>query len=512
MQQEPRAPERVYPTGPPPRGIAGLLAILFNDAGRATGSASVLTVLCLAAWVESLVLEVPAAAKLVIAAGLLPGATLALPVVGVLLAQRLTPDFRQLGGPAQMGVWRRAGRARAWPLPHGALALPALRLHAAAICAQAGRVETLSRGARAALTAELAAALASLEPGPAAEAVITECIARVRRWEEQAAGLPPVGAKLYVRHDPLSLRAEQVRRIAARYGVVADRLNYFWNGQVLLVPPACSYRTIAVLIDALTAAGVANSGRPLPLQITVQGALGDDAKLIAIAQLLASGMDLRVEGPERRGDEGNLIARGKFTPEPVGGVVGRTRTDFLYSLVWSVVPDVPEGYADQHHGDLRVTQTLSAALLAARGAPAGPHAQRLAARWHEFAQGITALCAEWGVADAVRATYLGTPFAEVRPSIERLLAAKAVAPQLARGARRERDAALAMVELQMAVDRVRSSGGLRRVRFGSPGYPAGVRVRNVRVGLRAVRRAIRDGRRVTMVSRAGDTLTVMLDR
>jgi hypothetical protein len=215
--------------------------------------------------------------------------------------------------------------------------------------------------------------------------------------------------------------------------VPSDTLNYFWHGQVLLLPPARSHRTLAALIDALLAGGVADDGRPLPLQITLQGALGDGAKLIALIQLLASGLDYAIEGPERRGDEGNLIARGKLPPERVVGDPGRERSDFLFASVWATVPDLAAaGWADQHHRDLRVAQTLAAALLAAERPPRerSRTERRLAAHWREFADGFARLCAAWGMADVPEARFLDLPFAEVRPRVERLLARQEADPLL----------------------------------------------------------------------------------
>jgi hypothetical protein len=294
--------------------------------------------------------------------------------------------------------------------------------------------------------------------------------------------------------------------------VPSDTLNYFWKGQVLLLPPCRSHRTLAALIDALIDAGVADADRPLPLQITVQGALGDDAKLVALVQLLASGLDLTVEGPERRGDEGNLIARGKRAPEPVHDDGGRERTDFLFSLVWSAVPEmVAAGYGEQHLRDLRVVQSLSAALLAS-GAPEprGRADARLASTWEAFAGDLRRLCAAWGAGGAVEQQYLDVPFADVRPAIERLLARKAAEPDLCAAARRLRDRALGLIELQCAVNRVRAAGRLRRVRFGrvdgtdEPEH-------SLRGGLRRARRAIRRGGRVVAVTRAGETLRILIE-
>ena len=503
----------VLPAPVPPRGLRGLLAISFMSAARGTVSGYVVGILCLGVWVGALVAGAPAAVLLCVALVVLPGGLLVVPVVGVLHGQRLPLDYRQLGVREQLGLWLRGPRPGRWPLPAGALTDPAVRRHAALIGARAGQIAPLSPGARAVVAADLRGELAGVRDPAAAARLIDEAIGRVARWEEGAAGLPPVGGKLYLRHDPLSKRAAEVRRTAARLGVPSDKLNYFWHGQVLLLPPARSHRTLAALVDALLAAGVADAGAPLPLQITVQGALGDDAKLIALAQLLASGLDLVVQGPERRGDEGNLIARGRYAPQPVAGDPGRDRSDFLFSLVWATVPDIAAaGYADQHHRDLRVVQTLSTALLAAQraGAVRDPRDARLASVWEEFAGGFVRLCSAWGVGDAVRARYLNVPFATVRPGIERLLARKAEEPELCLLARRLRDRALALVELTVAVQRVMSTGRVRRISLRWAGE-AHDEDQPLRPGLRRVRRAIRAGARVALITRAGDTMQVILD-
>ena len=501
-----------------PRGLRGLLAISFLSAGRGTVTGYLVGLLCLGAWIVCLAVRAPLAIVLFTVLVVLPAGLLVVPVVGVLQGQRLPADYRQLGARSQLSLWLlslwlRGSRFHPWPLPAGALTDPVIRRQAALISARADRISPLARGARAVLVAELRAALREVRDPATAAARIDATVGRVVRGEEAGAGLPPVGAKLYLRHDPLSARAAKARRAAARLGVPSDKLNYFWPGQVLLLPPARSYRTLAALIDALLAAGVADPGRPLPLQITVQGALGDEAKLIALAQLLASGLDLAIEGPERRGDEGNLIARGRLRPEPVAGEPGRDRTDFLFSLVWATVPAIAAaGYADQHHRDLRVVQTFAAALLATRRPTAGrsPLETRLAALWTEFAEDLTRLCTAWGTAKAVQNRYLDVPFAAVRPGLEQLLARKAAEPDLGAGARRLRDRTLALIELTLVVARLTATGRVRRVRLG---WADGAVERDLgfRGGLRRVRRAIRAGARVALVTRTDGIMQILLD-
>ena len=496
----------------PPRGLCGLLAISFLSAGRGTVTGYLIGLVCVGVWVACLATGAPPAVLLLTALVVLPGGLLVVPVVGVLQGQRLPLDYRQLSARSQLGLWLRGPRLRSWPLPAGALTDPAIRRHAALISARAVRIAPLARGARAALAAQLRSSLAGVRDPAAAAVLIDEAIGRVWRWEEAAAGLPPVGAKLYLRRDPLTARAAHARYAAARLGVPSDKLNYFWHGQVLLLPPARSYRTLASLIDALLESAVADAGAPLPLQITVQGALGDEAKLIALVQLLASGLDLAVEGPERRGDEGNLIARGRLPPEPVAGEPSRERTDFLFGLVWATVPAIAAaGYADQHHRDLRVVQNLAAALLAARRRAAHPGGNAgLAAMWSEFARDLVRLCTAWGVGDAVQAPYLDAPFAAVRPGVERLLARKAEAPDLRLAARRLRDRTLALVELTLAVERFAAAGPLERVRVRWAGAEREDELR-FGAGLRYVRWAVRAGGRVALLARAGETMQVLLD-
>ena len=508
-------PNRI-PTGPvgPPRGLRGLLAISFLSAARGTVTGYLIGLTCVGIWIACLASGAPAGLVLFTAVVVLPAGLLVLPVVGVLTGQRLPPDYRQLGMRTQLRLWLPAVRGRGlWPLPAGALADPLIRRHAALIAERAPRILPLPRGARAALVAELGTVLHGIDDRATAAALVDEAIDRVLRWEEAATGLPPVGAKLYLRHDPLSPRAAQARHAAARLGVPSDKLNYFWHGHVLLLPPARSCRTLAALVDALLTAGIADEGVPLPLQITIQGALGDEAKLIALTQLLASGLDLAVEGPERRGDEGNLIARGRFAPEPVAGDPGRDRTDFLFALLWATVPAMAAaGYADQHHRDLRVVQTLAAALLAARrpGRTRGPLDARLATVWNEFAADLTRLCSAWGVGEAVEQRYLDVPFAAVRPGIERLLARKAAEPDLCRAVRRLRERTLILIELTLVAARLTAEGGVRRVRLGwTDGRPA--QELGFRRGLRRARRAIRAGARVALGTRAGTTIHILID-
>jgi hypothetical protein len=501
----------------PPRGLRGLLAIAYAGLGRATVAGVIAVIVFAGLPILSLAAGAPRLLFVFSAGVALPAGLLVLPVAGVLQSQRLPLDYRQLGARAQLGLWLRGPRTASWPLPAGALTDPAIRQHAGQIAARSDRILALSRGARAALTAELRSALAGPTDPALVPALIDDAITRIARWEDAAAGLPPIGAKLYLRHDPVSRRAARARRAAARLGVPSDSLNYFWRGQVLLLPPARSHRTLARLIDALLAAGVADAGAPLPLQITVQGDLGDGAKLIALAQLAASGLDLEVQGPERRGDEGNLITRGRRPPERVAGagLSGTARTDFLFSQVWATVPDIGDaGYADQHHRDLRVVQTFAAALLAARryGASRDPWDARLAAIWGEFAAGFTGLCAESGIAAAVRARYLDAPFAAVRPAIEALLARKAGYPALCFVTRRLRDRALALTEFTLVVARETATQPVRRVqvRWAGAASERGHEFR-FRTGLRRVRRSIRSGGRVALLVRSGDTLRILLD-
>lgn len=509
---QPSAP--TAPQGALPRGLRGLLAISFLSVGRGMIAGTLVGMLCLGAWVACLAADAPRLVSVLTALVVVPVGSLVVPVVGVLQGQRLPDDYRQLDSRTHARLWLLRGRGlRLWPLPAGALTDRAIRRSAGVIAARSGRIAALSRGARAALVGELRTALRAVEDAATAAARIDEAIDRVARWEESAAGLPPIGAKLYLRHDPLGGRAAQARRAAARLGVPSDMLNYFWRGQVLLLPPARSYRTLASLIDALLDAGVADADRPLPLQITVQGELGDDAKLIALVQLLASGLDMAIEGPERRGDEGNLIARGRRAPEAVAGDAGRSRTDFLFSLVCAAVPEMAAaGYAEQHHHDLRVVQNLGAALLAAEGdrsASTGTEA-RLAATWRGFAEGLRRLCAAWGAGAAVEQRYLDVPFADVRPAIERMLARKGEDPDLCRAVRGLRDRALGLVELQLAVSRLRAGGRIRRIGLGRSDGSGEVGY-SFAGGLRRARRAIRDGGRVTVITRQEDTLRILLD-
>ncbi len=497
-----------------PAGARGLLALCFLGTVRAALTASLLGLLCVGLWVAGLALAAPPGMMLFLGLVVLPVGVLGVPVTGLLLGQHLPAEYRQLGVGAQLRLWWAGHHLHRWPLPAGAWLEPRMRRHAALIGARAAQIAPLARGARAALTAELMRGLGQAETAAEATAFIDEAVQRIARWESGAVGLPPIGAKLYLGHDPRSRRAARVRRTAGRLGVASDRLNYFWRGQVLLLPPVRAYRTLALLIDALMDLGVAAHGRPLPLQITVQGELGDDAKWIAFAQLLASGLDLALSGPERRGDEGNIIARGRVAPEPVPGApLGRDRTDFLFSLVWTPVPAMAAaGYADQHARDLRVVQHLAAALLAARVPPAARTAleRRLAAIWQEFVTALADLCAAWGLAEAVQARYLDEPFAAVQPHLAALLSRKAETPVLVAEARRARDQALALTELTLAVHRQAAPGGLRRLRAGWTDGRGEI-VLGLRRGLKRVRRAIRAGARVALLTRSGDTLTVLLD-
>jgi hypothetical protein len=499
---------------PFPEGPHGLLALCFLGTVRAGLAASLLGLLCVGLWVAGLALAAPPGMMLFLGLVVLPVGVLGLPVTGLLLGQHLPTEYRQLGVSGQLRLWLAGRHLHRWPLPAGAWLEPGLRRHAALIVARAAQIAPLARGARAALTAELMRGLGQAETAAGAAASLDEAVQRVARWESAAVGLPPVGAKLYLGHDLRSRRAARVRRLAGRLGIVSDRLNYFWRGQVLLLPPVRSYRTLALLIDALVDLGVAARGRPLPLQITVQGDLGDEAKWIAFAQLLASGLDLSLSGPERRGDEGNIIARGRAAPEPVPGAPpGPDRTDFLFSLVWTPVPAmVTAGYADQHTRDLRVVQHLAAALLAARVPPAArtPLEHRLAAIWQGFVTALAGLCAAWGLAEAVQARYLDEPFAAVQPHLAALLSRKAENPALVAAVRQTRDQALALTELTLAVHRQAAPGGLRRLRAGWTDGREEIRLRLPR-GLKRVRRAIRAGARVALLTRSGDTLTVLLD-
>lgn len=497
-----------------PEGAHGLLALCFLGTVRAALTAGLLSLVCIALWVTSLTLAAPPGMMLVLGLVVLPVGVLGIPVTGLLLGQHLPAEYRQLGVGGQVRLWLAGRRIRRWPLPPGAWLEPGLRRHAALIVARAAQIASLARGARAALAADLIRSLPQTATATEAEALIDEAVQRFERWESAAVGLPPLGAKLYLGHDPRSRRAVRVRRLAGRLGIVSDRLNYFWRGQVLLLPPARSYRTLALLIDALLDLGVAARGRPLPLQITVQGELGDEAKWIAFAQLLASGLDLSLSGPERRGDEGNIIARGRVAPEPVPGAPpGRGRTDFLFSLVWTPVPAMAAaGYATQHAQDLRVVQHLAAALLAVHVPSAARTAleRRLAAIWQEFVCTLTGLCEAWSLADAVQAPYLDQPFAAVQPHLIALLDRKAAVPALAVAVRRARDQALALIELTLAVSRLAAAGGLRRLRAGWTDGREEIHQRLPR-GLKRVRRAIRAGARVALLTRSGDTLTVLLD-
>lgn len=505
---------RPRPAPPLPEGAHGLLALCFLGTVRAALAASLLGLLCVGLWVAGLAMAAPPGMMLVLGLVVLPVGVLGLPVTGLLLGQHVPAEYRQLGAGGQLRLWLAGRNLYRWPLPPGAWLEPGLRRHATLIVARAAQIAPLARGARAALTAELMRGLGQAETAAEAAAHIDEAVQRIARWESAAIGLPPVGAKLYLGHDPRSRRAARVRRLAGRLGIVSDRLNYFWRGQVLLLPPTRSYRTLALLIDALMDLGVAARGRPLPLQITVQGELGDEAKWIAFAQLLASGLDLSLSGPERRGDEGNIIARGRVAPEPVPGAPpGLDRTDFLFSLVWTPVPAmVAAGYADQHTRDLRVVQHLAAALLAARvpAAARTPLERRLAAVWQEFVNALSALCTTWGLANAVQAPYLDQPFAAVQPHLAALLSRKAENPALVAAVRRTRDQALALTELTLAVSRLAAPGGLRRLRTGWTDGREEAHVRLPR-GLKRVRRAIRTGARVALLTRSGDTLTVLLD-
>lgn len=496
-----------------PRGLRGLLAISFLSVGRGMIAGYLVGLLCIGAWVVCLATDAPPLVSILTALVIVPVGSLVVPVVGVLQGQRLPDDYRQLDTRTHVRLWLLRGRGmRTWPLPAGALTDAAIRRYADLIAARAAPITMLARGARTALVGEFRLALRDAGDGAAAAALIDEALNRVARWEAAADGLPPVGAKLYLRHDSLGRRAAQARWEAARLGVPSDTLNYFWKGQVLLLPPCRSYRTLACLIDALVDAGVADRDRPLPLQITVQGALGDDAKLIALVQLLASGLDLTVEGPERRGDEGNLIARGRRAPEAVAGDGGRDRTDFLFSLVWTPVPEMAAaGYAEQHHRDLRVVQYLATALVASDDpAERTRPNERLTAVWDEFARDLRRLCAAWGAGDAVARRYLDVPFAEVRPAIEALLARKAAEPDLCMAARRLRDRVLTLVELQCAVTRLSAAGRVRRVRLGWVGGTE-EQEHPLSGGLRRARRAIRRGGRVVAVTRADETLRILLD-
>lgn len=500
-------------TAGPPRGLRGLLAIFFLNARRGSINGFTVGLACLALWAGCLALHAPVAVLLFSSLVVLPAGLLVLPVIGVLQGQRLPLDYRQLGVRSQLRLWLRGPRPYPWPLPAGALTDPGIRRHAPLIAARAERIASLARGARSALTAELGDALAGVRDPAVAATLIDEAADRITRWEAAADGLPPIGAKLYLRHDPISRRAARARSAAARLGVPSDSLNYFWRGQVLLLPPARSHHTIARLIDAVLAGGVAGSGSPLPLQITIQGDLGDDAKLIALTQLTASGLDLEVRGPERRGDEGNLITRGRRRPEQVTEARDAARTDFLYSQVWAGVPEIAAaGYADQHHRDLRVVQTFAAAVLAsARPGPRAPRDARLAAAWQDFAAGFLRLCALCGVEETAREQYIDRPFAAVRPSIETLLARKAEHPILRLGARRLRDRILAQIEFTLATARLMETGGVRRVRLRWAASSAEEEM-SPRAGLRRARRAIRSGARVALITRRGRVLHVLLDQ
>jgi hypothetical protein len=195
----------------------------------------------------------------------------------------------------------------------------------------------------------------------------------------------------------------------------------------------------------------------------------------------------------------------------VGDDAETERTDFLFGLVWATVPEMAAaGYADQHHRDARVVQTLAAALLATRRTGRGTRCERrLAAVWRGFAGDLTRLCRAWGVGEAVAAQYLDVPFAEVRPAIERLMDRKAAAPDLGRASRRLRDRTLALTELVLAVERLNAGRGAQWLRIA--GVDRMAEDVPLRRGPRRVRQMIRAGARVALMSRESDTILVWVD-
>lgn len=86
----------------PPRGLRGLLAILFLSAGRGTVTGYLTGLACVGVWIACLRAEAPPVLVLFTAAVVLPTGLLVVPVVGVLGGQRLPSDYRQLGLATQM--------------------------------------------------------------------------------------------------------------------------------------------------------------------------------------------------------------------------------------------------------------------------------------------------------------------------------------------------------------------------------------------------------------------------
>jgi hypothetical protein len=262
--------------------------------------------------------------------------------------------------------------------------------------------------------------------------------------------LPPIGGKIYL---PVAangavarLLGETVRRLGLDGGYSATLGTW-----LVRLPPARSYAVAGRLIDALIALNIAPAGGMLIHHLTVQGDLGQAAKLLSMVHLLASPLLFEERPGHAQGDERPFIMRGGGVLDDMAGR-GRQRgprTDFVDGFIFVAMPGMD---AVEHHTahtvNLRVKQLLAYGLLAA----ARPYDRRdlaersAAAAYQQLQARIGAFLAGYGLEAMARVAWLDGQWSELWPLIRRMSELKAHDRAFLDTAQDIRDTALDAIE------------------------------------------------------------------
>jgi hypothetical protein len=360
------------------------------------------------------------------------------------LQRRIREALDALGAPHQLALSERDAFVRT---REGALD-PQLLARLAPFEREITTDLTLSPAAQALVRTELYLLLRDY--GDADDATIRRAAAELAeqaRAEERAArALPPVGGKIYL---PCAARGT----LGITLGATMRRLGLDGTFSGVLgtwlvrLPPARSHAVAARLIDALAALGLLPRGSVLPFHLTLQGALGQQARLLSLLHLASVPLVLEERGGHAEGDDRPFIMQGTWIIDSLTG--GRrssgARTDFVDGFVLVEAPAFGEIEHLLGHGvNLRIKQVLAWPVLAAQRPRAQwSRAEREALlRFWQFEREFAALLERYDLADGLRIAWLDGNWRELGPYLARLNAVKQREPDFVAAAQALRDAAL----------------------------------------------------------------------
>jgi hypothetical protein len=279
---------------------------------------------------------------------------------------------------------------------------------------------------------------------------LSDLAERARADEAAHWALPPIGGKIYLpcaARGTLGITLGATMRRLGLDGAFSGVLGTW----LVRLPPARSHAVQARLIDALVSLGLLPRASVLPFHLTVQGDLGQGARLPSLLHLASAPMLFEERPSHAAGDDRAFIMQGSWVLDDLHGRKPRLgpRTDFVDGVVLVEAAGLQEVEHLLHHGvNGHIKQVLAWPLLILQRPPAERSATERAAclRFWRLERELGELLARYGLDDGLSLRWLDGSWSELGPYLRRLNAAKAAHPELVDAAQALRDSALDELE------------------------------------------------------------------